>query len=78
MSLQWKILQLAALKWWDDNALRLSASLSYYTVFSLAPLLIIIMAVAGMVFGQDAVEGRADGGNRRLGSAVTVPSPFKV
>ena len=58
MSSQWKILQLAALKWWDDNALRLSASLSYYTVFSLAPLLIIIMAVAGMVFGPDAVEGR--------------------
>ena len=36
---QWHILTRAAIKWWDDNALRLSASLSYYTLFSLARLL---------------------------------------
>ena len=46
------------MKWWNDNALRLSASLSYYTLFSLAPMLIIVIAVAGLLFGQDAVEGR--------------------
>jgi membrane protein len=46
------------MKWWSDNALRLSASLSYYTLFSLAPMLIIVIAVAGMIFGQEAVEGR--------------------
>ncbi|HKN88567.1 MAG TPA: YihY/virulence factor BrkB family protein [Nitrospiraceae bacterium] len=55
---QWHILKQAAIKWWDDNALRLSASLSYYTLFSLAPMLIIVIAVAGMIFGQAAVEGR--------------------
>jgi len=36
----------------------LGASLSYFTVFSLAPLLIIIIAVAGFIFGSDAAEGR--------------------
>ena len=55
---QWHILKQAAIKWWEDNALRLSASLSYYTLFSLAPVLIIVIAVAGMIFGQAAVEGR--------------------
>lgn len=46
------------MKWWSDNALRLSASLSYYTLFSLAPMLIIVISVAGIIFGQEAVEGR--------------------
>jgi Predicted membrane protein len=58
MALQWRVLKQAAIKWWSDNALRLSASLSYYTLFSLAPMLIIVIAVAGMIFGQEAVEGR--------------------
>jgi membrane protein len=58
MAVQWRVLKRAALKWWDDNAPRLRASLSYYTLFSLAPMLIIVIAVAGMIFGQEAVEGR--------------------
>ena len=58
MRSQWQVLKLAGMKWWNDNALRLSASLSYYTLFSLAPMLIIVIAVAGMIFGQEAVEGR--------------------
>lgn len=58
MKSQWHVLRHAGLKWWSDNALRLSASLSYYTLFSLAPMLIIVIAVAGMIFGQEAVEGR--------------------
>ena len=58
LATQWHILKRAAIKWWNDNALRLSASLSYYTLFSLAPMLIIVIAVAGMIFGQVAVEGR--------------------
>jgi membrane protein len=43
-------------KWWADNAMRLSASLSYYTVFSLAPLLIVATAVAGLLFSEEAVQ----------------------
>lgn len=44
-------------EWQEDKAPRLAAALAYYTVFSLAPLLIIVIAVAGLVFGQEAVEG---------------------
>jgi membrane protein len=42
----------------DDNAFKLSASLSYYTVFALCPVLIIIISLTGVFFGQDAVQGR--------------------
>lgn len=42
----------------DDNAFKLSASLSYYTIFALGPLFIIIISLAGLFFGQDAVEGK--------------------
>jgi membrane protein len=42
----------------DDNAFKLSASLSYYTVFALCPVLIIIISLAGIFFGQDAVQGQ--------------------
>jgi membrane protein len=42
----------------DDNAFKLSASLSYYTVFALGPLFIIIISLAGIFFGQQAVEGK--------------------
>lgn len=44
--------------WRDDEAPRLGAALSYYTIFSLAPLLIIAVAIAGLVFGREAAEGR--------------------
>ncbi len=42
----------------DFNGLKLSAALSYYTVFSIAPLLIVIISLAGLFFGKQAVEGR--------------------
>lgn len=41
----------------DDKLLRLSAALSYYAIFSLAPLLLIAVSVAGLVFGADAASG---------------------
>lgn len=44
----------------EDKAPRLAAALSYYTIFSLAPLLVVVIAVAGLVFGQDAVRGQLD------------------
>jgi membrane protein len=39
----------------NDNGLKLSASLAYYTVFSIAPLLILIISLVGLVFKQDAI-----------------------
>lgn len=44
--------------WWNDNVPRLGASLSYYTLFSLAPILVIAIAIAGAVFGDEAVRGQ--------------------
>jgi membrane protein len=45
----------------DDNGLKLGAALSYYTVFSLPPLLIIIISLSGFFFGAEAVRGEIFG-----------------
>jgi membrane protein len=42
--------------WIDDQPFQLAAALSYYTVFSLAPLLVIVIAIAGFVFGHEAAQ----------------------
>jgi membrane protein len=44
--------------WSDDKAPRIGAALSYYTIFSLAPLLVLVIAAVGLVYRQDAVRGR--------------------
>jgi membrane protein len=44
--------------WSTDKAPRLGAALAYYTTFSLAPLLVIVIAIAALVFGQEAVQGK--------------------
>jgi membrane protein len=41
----------------EDNILKYSASLAYYTVFSIAPVLIIIITIFGFIFGKDAIQG---------------------
>lgn len=41
----------------DDYAPSMGAALAYYTVFSIAPLLLIVISVAGVVFGPDAARG---------------------
>ncbi|MFL5401629.1 MAG: YihY/virulence factor BrkB family protein [Gemmatimonadales bacterium] len=43
--------------WWNDNVPRMGAALAYYTLFSLAPILVVAIAVAGLAFGPDAVRG---------------------
>lgn len=48
-------------EWLDDKALRLGAALSYYTVFSLAPILVIVIAIAGLAFGNDVARTRITG-----------------
>ncbi|WP_439620548.1 YihY/virulence factor BrkB family protein [Gemmata sp.] len=48
----------AASEWVNDKAPRLGAALAYYAVFSLAPLLVIAIAIAGMVLGQEAAQGQ--------------------
>ena len=48
----------AGTAWVDDFAPSMGAAISYYTVFSLAPLLVIVIAIAGAVFGREAVTGQ--------------------
>ena len=43
--------------WVDDFAPSMGAAISYYTIFSLAPLLVIVIALAGLLFGREAVQG---------------------
>lgn len=54
----WLIFRQAMTEFVADNGLKLSASLSYYTIFSLGPVLIIIISLAGIIFGRDAVRGK--------------------
>ena len=57
----WKLLSATYMKWSEDHAQGLGAALAFYTVFSLAPLLLIVIAIAGLVFGQEAAEGQIIG-----------------
>jgi membrane protein len=52
------VLKQAAFEWSEDQAPALGAALAYYSVFSLAPLLIISIAIAGLVFGREAAQGQ--------------------
>lgn len=56
-----RMFQSAARAWWDDDAVRLGASLAYYTLFAIAPILLVATAIAGMVFGAEAVRGEIVG-----------------
>ncbi len=47
----------AVSEWSSDNASRLSAALAYYTIFSIAPLLVIVLAIVGIILGQEAARG---------------------
>jgi membrane protein len=47
--------------WWEDDVPRLGASLAYYTLFAIAPVLLVATAIAGMVFGAEAVRGEIVG-----------------
>jgi len=57
----WIVLKRALAGWWNDNVPHLGAALSYYTLFSLAPILIVAMSIAGLVFGAEAVRGEIVG-----------------
>jgi membrane protein len=48
----------AAVDWVDDGAMRLSSSLAYYAIFSLAPLLVIVISLAGLFFDEEAARGQ--------------------
>jgi len=61
LNVAWKILKDTFNSFLEDRALKLSASLSYYTVFSLAPLLLLMISLAGVFFGREAIQGQIFG-----------------
>lgn len=52
----WKMLKETILSFIDDEVLSRGAAIAFYTVTSIAPVLLIIIAIAGLVFGQDAAQ----------------------
>ena len=58
LRLGWILLRNSFIEWLEDKAPRLGAALAYYTAFSLSPLLVIVIAIAGLVFGKEAAEGQ--------------------
>jgi membrane protein len=53
----WILIRAAASSWVDDYAQSMGAALAYYTMFSIAPLLLIVISVAGLIFGVEAARG---------------------
>src|SRR5579883_883796 len=57
----WKLLKDTVTEWNEDKVPLWAAALAYYTIFSLAPLLLIAIAIAGVIFGEDAARGEIVG-----------------
>jgi membrane protein len=57
----WPLLRDATRSWDEDGASRLGAALAFHTLFSIAPLLLIVISVAGLVFGEQAARGEIMG-----------------
>lgn len=54
----WSVIKETASDWQHDGAARLAAALAYYTLLSIAPLVVFAVAVAGLAFGEDAARGQ--------------------
>lgn len=52
----WTVLKETVNRWLEDKVPRLGAALAYYTIFSIVPLLVIIIAMVGLFFGQDVAQ----------------------
>jgi membrane protein len=53
-----ELFKLTVAKWQADKASRLAAALAYYTAFSLAPILVILIAILSLVFGEEAAQAQ--------------------
>lgn len=62
----WTLVKTSFSSWVDDYAPSMGAALAYYTMFSIAPLLLIVISTAGLIFGEDAVRGEIFGQLRGL------------
>ncbi|GGB90972.1 YihY/virulence factor BrkB family protein [Dyadobacter sediminis] len=66
VKLYFSVLKESFSEFMNDNGLKLSAALSYYTIFSLAPMLLVIISVFSIFFGRDAIQGELFGQIRGL------------
>lgn len=57
----WSLLKATIVEWNEDKVPLFAAALAYYTVFSLAPLLLIVISIVGLVFGEEAARGEIVG-----------------
>jgi len=57
----WILIKTAFTSWSDDYAQSMGAALAYYTLFSIAPLLLIVISITGFVFGEEAARGEIAG-----------------
>jgi membrane protein len=62
----WPVVKAALEGWWQDNVPRMGAALAYYTLFALAPVLVLVIALGGLFFGPEAVRGEVYGQLRGL------------
>ena len=53
----WPLIKQSVTSWSDDYAPSMGAALAYYTIFSIAPLLLIVISIAGLIYGEDAARG---------------------
>ena len=56
----WHLLRITCREWWDDDPFRLAASLAFYTIFSIAPLLLIAVLAASFFFTQEVAARRIE------------------
>src|SRR5215510_1621567 len=81
--LLWHAILRAVQDWWNDNCLRLAASLAYYTALSLAPLVLLIVGVVGLVLNRHQVgaqistqlEGLMGRAGRELVTSILAATP---
>jgi membrane protein len=66
VSNSWSLIRETATSWVDHKATRLGAALAYYSIFSLGPLLVVAISVAGLFFGADATRDAVSGQLRGL------------
>ena len=64
MAAAWKLLVDTALSFVDDEGLSRGAAVAFYAITSLAPVLLIVIAIAGLVFGRDAAQDAISGSAR--------------
>ena len=71
----WHLIKTTIIAWSDDYAPSMGAALAFYTLFSIAPLLLIVLSITGFVFGAEAARGEIAGQLQNLmgeQSALTV------